>query len=96
MKVYEEIIRKDSFLKSRECDICGKKSKDERDWSTGNYEIDETKIRIEIEYKEGSNYPEGGSGTECEIDLCPDCFKNELIPWLRSKGAKIEEKDFDW
>lgn len=28
------------------------------------------------------------------IDMCPNCFKEKLIPWLEDQGAKIEEKDF--
>jgi len=49
-----------------------------------------------MKQKEGSNYPEGGTGTEYEIDLCPKCFKERLVPWLKSEGAAIEEKEWDW
>ena len=39
-------------------------------------------IKVIIRHREGLNYPEGGSGIEINIDLCPDCVKNKLIPWL--------------
>lgn len=33
---------------------------------------------------------------EKEVDICPDCFKNKLVPWLISQGAKIKQEDWDW
>lgn len=87
---YESLV-----CRCRKCDLCGKESKGE-DWDTAYYEINETDIHIKIKQKEGDNYPDGGSGTEYVVDLCPDCFKNRLIPWLKSEGANIEPVDWDW
>ena len=79
------------------CDLCGTKaSKPDHLWQGGTYDIDETEIEVTVRQKEGSSYPEGGVGTEIIIDLCPACFKNRLVPGLRSQGAKIEERDWDW
>lgn len=101
MKVFEkytEPAKERTRLASRTCDLCGTQAKNEltREWETSCYEIAETEIKVEIRQKEGSNYPEGGWGTEYEIDLCPVCFKEKLIPWLLSQGAKIEKKEWDW
>ena len=46
--------------------------------------------------KTGSNYPEGGSGEETTIDICPDCFKDKLIPWVESFGGKPTVKEWNW
>ena len=99
MKVYEqrEIPAKTiTVLKLRQCDLCGKKS-DREDWNaTSIYSVNETEIFIEVRQKKGQDYPEGGSGTKYEIDLCPDCFKKKLVPWLLSQGAVIKQEDWDW
>jgi hypothetical protein len=98
MKIFKEKIapaKKYQELVKRRCDLCGLESTSS-DWDAGLYEMNETEISIKIKQKEGENYPEGGYGTEYEIDLCPGCFKNRLIPWLKSEGAAVEEKEWDW
>ena len=76
---------------ARVCDLCGREATQElNDWDGGRFEVCETEITARF----GDSYPEGGSGTSYEIDLCPDCFRGRLIPWLRSQGAKIEEKEW--
>ena len=98
MKVYETkavpATTREILIK-RKCDLCGIESKSS-DWNAGFYEVNETEIKITMKQKEGSSYPEGGSGTEYEIDLCPSCFTNRMIPWLKSKGAEIKEREWDW
>jgi hypothetical protein len=79
----------------RQCDLCGVESTHE-DWNKGLYEINETEIKITIKQTDGRSYPEGGSGTGYEIDLCPACFKGRLVPWLKSEGATIEETEWYW
>lgn len=66
------------------CDLCGVEIKEE------NYEIDSVKLA----YKSGSNYPEGGSGTEISVDMCGACFEGKLVPWLRSQG--VEPRTEEW
>lgn len=98
MKIYgEKIIPRyvNEYVKSRRCDLCGTESKGS-EWQKGCYEVAETEITVEVRQKEGNSYPEGGSGTKYEIDLCPKCFKNRLIPWLKSQGATIQEEEWDW
>ncbi len=31
-----------------------------------------------------------------DVDLCPECFKERLLPWLDSQGAKARIEDWDW
>jgi hypothetical protein len=42
------------------------------------------------------NYPDGGWFEEVDIDICPQCFKNTLIPFLKEKGVKIEKNEVDF
>jgi len=99
MKIYKEKVipaETREYVVKRSCDICNLVS-DSADWPcTSNYAINETEISITIRHKDGSNYPDGGNGTETQIDLCPKCFKDKLIPWLQSQGASISIEDWDW
>jgi hypothetical protein len=78
------------------CDICGKDANRDS-WGSSSYEFDEVEVEITVKRREGENYPEGGSGTEAVIDVCPDCFVKKLVPWVESHGhAKIETSEWDW
>lgn len=99
MKVYEKKIipaTEHIYVKTRKCDLCGINAKGEEWESTSIYHIDQTEIKITVRQKEGDSYPEGGSGTKYEIDLCPNCFRDRLIPWLKSQGANIQQEKWDW
>lgn len=78
------------------CDLCGQDVN--RDWNgRSSYEFDDVTVEIEIKRREGTNYPEGGDGTEVVIDVCPDCFVKKLVPWVESHGhTKIETSEWDW
>lgn len=77
------------------CDICGAEAK-QGEWRSSLYEINEVEIRVEVRQKEGSDYPEGGWGTHYQADICPNCFKNKLVPWLKSQGCQAKEEEWDW
>jgi len=101
MKLYEKRVIPEKIVDERvglQCDLCGRKSPDNYNWTQGSYKVNETELKVcvTVTQQEGNQYPEGGSGTEYEIDLCPECFKNRLVSWLKSEGAKIKEKDWDW
>ena len=91
---YQKVVKKQR-LEKMICDLCSKESIG-AGWKNSIWSINETEIEITVRQTEGTNYPEGGFGTEYIIDLCPECFKNRLVPWLKSEGAKVEEKEWDW
>ena len=78
------------------CDICGLESEhpnSTQPWSPGLYEERKT----ELIYREGWLCPDGGSGEEYEIHICPECFVKKLIPWVESHGvSKITPEEWDW
>ena len=95
MRKYEkkEVTEERKIFKYLECDMCKKRTNRYNDWSEKLfYDVNETEIR----YKTGAAFPEGGSGTEIEIDLCPECFKNKLIPWLKENGCVVSTRDWDY
>lgn len=98
MKIYKEKkIPAKAVIEciGRKCDLCGKMGLD--GWNGGSLHVEnETEINITIKQREGWSCSDGGSGTEYEIDMCPKCFKDRLIPWLKSEGAQIDEKKWEW
>lgn len=72
------------------CDLCGKTTA--RNWGAKRFEVAETEVRL----RTGENYPDGGSGQETTVDVCPTCFKEKLIPWVESLGGKPTVEQWDW
>lgn len=71
------------------CDLCGKET-DRHDWSASHsYEVEE----VTVEYKSGYSYPDDYFYTVIEVDLCPQCFKERLVPWLESQGVKPTKRE---
>jgi hypothetical protein len=92
-KVKETVERK--RLVETTCDLCGVKAQN-GDWDSSSYSVNEVEVEVKVRQKDGSAYPDGGWGTELMVDICPKCFKETLIPFLREKGAKIEEREWDF
>lgn len=83
-------------LLHRECDFCGKTSNSD-DWDTGYYTTNETEIGIKIKHSEGNNWPSGGCGEEFKCDMCPDCFRNKLVPYLKMIAKNpVDYNDWSW
>lgn len=75
------------------CDLCGKRSKRPNGWNTMSGEIN----KVTVEHMQGINTYEGGYEQGAAFDLCPECFKNELVPWIKSKsGASPRTIDLNW
>jgi len=87
--------RTEKVLDKITCDLCGKIAASDG-WESSVWEVNETEIKVTVRQKDGCLYPEGGSGTKYEADICPYCFKNKLIPWLESQGCTAKRKDWDW
>jgi len=80
--------KKEPFL----CDICQKKTDDLDCWDGETYSIDGTKIEMTV----GNRYPGAGWKETTEFHICPDCFKEKLIPFFESHGAKATESETVW
>lgn len=68
------------------CDLCGSRIEEE------HYKVDEVKLSHRVGY----HYPEGGSGEKTSVDMCGECFDNELIPWLKIKGVEPITEEWDY
>lgn len=83
-KLVTETIEREHLVETR-CDRCNSPIKDEL------YNA----FEFTFELKEGSAYPEGGSGRTREMDLCQPCA-NSLITSLRQLGYTINESEWDY
>lgn len=98
MRKYEKRIipsKETNVLVETCCDLCGKIAKN-GDWDSSTYMINETEISVSIHNKEGTTYPDAGWGTKINVDICPDCFKNVLVPFLNEKGANIQLTEWEY
>lgn len=94
MKEYIEVTRtvKRTVLNLVKCDICGISTTDEGNWFGRTLGIEE----VSISYRKGENYSDGGSFVKTTFELCPKCFKEELLPFLAKQGAfpTVTEVDY--
>jgi len=68
------------------CDKCGEEIKN-------TFKGDA--FSCELNYRTGTSYPEGGSGEEWVMELCPKCAI-ELISLLTAKGYRIIHQEWDF
>jgi hypothetical protein len=78
------------------CDLCHRIREGTDQWEACCYEVNDTEVQVTVRQKEGKSYPDCGFGDEVVIDICPECFKTKLIPWVESHGTVIERKDWNW
>ncbi len=67
------------------CDKCGEKI------TSGSFDA----FEFDFELKEGSCYPEGGSGKKQLLDLCKTCAW-DAVNLLKENGFKVREEDWDY
>lgn len=92
MRTYREVTYpeyKRQVLSEITCELCRKTTKYE--WKMGDYNL----VEVEVRLKTGTSYPEGGMGEEINIDICPSCFENKLVPWVQSQGGSAEVGDWE-
>jgi hypothetical protein len=70
-----------------QCDLCGGEIA-----QGSRHDINE----VTVKHRTGSSWPEGGSGEEVGVDMCPSCFASKLVPWLTSQGAAPRTTEWDW
>lgn len=85
-----------TILDELRCDLCGRRGTGTV-WESGSYyTVNGTEVSVKVHQKEGFECPDGGGGMEYVIDLCPECFKKRLVPWLISQGATIKPVEWEW
>jgi hypothetical protein len=98
MRHYKKVTipeKKETLLDKVTCDLCGAVAKAGR-WESSVYEVAESEIEVTVRQADGENYPEGGAGTKYVVDMCPNCFKTKLIPWLEAQGCTAKREEWEW
>ena len=93
MKHYQEKLlapRRVKQVVRISCDLCG--GSGVADWKEDSYDAADTTVTL----RTGHNYPEGGGGEDTTIDICPKCFVEKLIPWVKSQGGEPTVTEWDW
>ena len=93
MKITKKILQPARHVDMQiamQCDLCGAKSPTNDSWTDEPFQVCET----EVSFKIGSNYPEGGSVEEWKYDVCPNCFKNKIMPLFGDSNEF--KKEWDW
>lgn len=77
------------------CDLCGGASHTPEDWADWRSDDPNTE-EPEVCMRSGNVWPEGGMGKTTSFDICPACFEDKLIPWLKEQGAEPTITDWDY
>ena len=88
-RIPEEVV---DFVETTICDVCGVAHRGNGWERQRSYEIIETHVKIVT----GDSYPTGGYTEERSFDICPNCFKEKLIPFIESFGAIPTINEVDW
>lgn len=88
MRTYEEktVQKTERILTSLRCDICGQEAKrlgvDCFTWELDYRDYDIT-VQSRILYRYDHD-----SEIEHDFDICPECFQNKLVPFIRSQSKE--------
>ena len=86
MKKYEDRVESVRREVGIICDFCKQRIKEE------GYCVD----RVDIEYRSGVGYPDGGDIKHVMFDICGECFMGKFVPWAQSEGALPTIEDVSW
>ncbi len=81
-------------LDSCTCDLCGKSAPIGEKFDEGSYRGHFKTATVER--VDGARCEDGGHHIKLFVDICPECFSNELIPWLKSRGVEMQSEEIDW
>jgi hypothetical protein len=73
------------------CDLCGVVAKGgSHSWNAEDDPLAYSTVSLSLETRENHD------GIEIEVDICPDCFRNKLVPWVISQGHIQAVRQFRW
>jgi hypothetical protein len=79
-----DVIYKRRKLVKLVCDLCL------REFSNTNWDRhSDDDVSTTVELKDGYCAYGDAWGDGFEFHICPDCFKNKLIPWVESHGSRV-------
>lgn len=98
MKVFEDVnipARTEKRCKMIACDFCDKQVRGDG-WEESSFDIDETEISVTINHRAGKAYGEDSYGDRFHCDMCPECFRQRLYPFLLNIAINpLDYEDWD-
>jgi hypothetical protein len=93
MKTYktETITREEKVVDVYSCDLCGKASPSSYDWGADNHHD----LSVTIQLSDCNYGPGESSGQHTWTDICPECFKEKVVPAIEALGAVFRTKGVD-
>lgn len=97
MEIKKLVVHKawsENAVVGHKCDLCGKEIIGDGWNPKDDSDISDTKVWM----INGTEYldPDTGYSEETIFDICPQCFKKKLVPWLKSQGAKPRKEKNEW
>lgn len=84
----ETVSKLEKKLIKTTCDICNNEIK-----NLEFYKFDE----VTISHRYGERWPEGGNSETLDLDICPECFKNKILPFIEKLANKnFTYSESDW
>ena len=83
------------------CDLCQAKGEptyegdESNEWTTeaSANNISETTLVMRL----GWGCLDGGSSVQHRVDICPECFTDKLLPWLKEEhNVEVHKHETDW
>ena len=79
------------------CDLCGREAPSPHHpfhtWAVDTFAVTGTTVEL----REGVAYPDDdGDIKTTSFDICPQCFRDKLVPWLKEHGVSgptVEESE---
>lgn len=101
--VKKQVVQEREVVVEFRCDLCGSVSNDPvgetwKDTSDSDTKGSYTTSEIQVSLKNRTYWPitEDTEGYNIEIDLCPKCFRDVLVPFLESKGIVVRRTNVDY
>lgn len=101
MKVTKEVevpAKIETQIDHIKCELCTNTTDEPRNWGDRNgsarssYDVNETTVEL----RTGYSVPDGGDIKSQVIDICPKCFVEKLIPWIKSQGGDVRTEKSEW
>ena len=94
--VTRTITKKITEQVEKTCDICGYKVEGVLGYGD-NWDMDQTNhAEVILQMSTGTSYAESVSGKRINVDVCPKCFMDKVLPYLKSLGAVVYEEPWEY
>ena len=85
MRIFHKELKEHEVTDKYVCDLCHKDIP-----ILDMYDVNE----VEVSHKVGKHYPDDWWGHELDLDICPACWCNVILPFLREKSMTRKYNEY--